>query len=39
MKVQPCPVCELADGFHDHRVHAERVQVPAHLLIRKDDDR
>jgi hypothetical protein len=30
-----CPVCELSRGFHDHRVHAERVTIPARLLISK----
>ena len=34
-----CPVCELEHGFHDHRVHAERVTIPAHLIIKKESDR
>jgi hypothetical protein len=31
-----CPVCKLGDGFHDRQVHAQRVEVPARLIITKE---
>lgn len=32
---RPCPTCQLRHGFHDDKLHAARVSIPANKLLPK----